>query len=97
MPLQSRSTRVKNPCHFRSWQCSCWSSFKQWKSHLNSLGNVCVNGPLEGSSVNYENDCYEILKFKNKLKFTFTDVDNKSNKVLVQKCNSTEAATRGAL
>ena len=44
--------------------------------------------PLEGSSVNNENDYYKILKFINKSKFTFTLVDNENNKGLVHKCNS---------
>ena len=39
------------------------------------------------SSVNCENN-YKILKFINKSKFTFTDVDNESNKGLVHKCKS---------
>ena len=43
---------------------------------------------MEGSSVNYENDYYRILKFINKSKFTFTDVDNENNKGLLRRCNS---------
>ena len=43
---------------------------------------------MEGSSVNHENDYYKILKFINKTKFTFADVDNENNKELVHKCNS---------
>ena len=43
---------------------------------------------MEGSSVNYENDYYEIFEFINKSKFTLTDVDNENNKGLVHKCNS---------
>ena len=43
---------------------------------------------MEGSSVNHENNYYKILKFINKTKFTFTDVDNENNKGLVHKCNS---------
>ena len=44
---------------------------------------------MEGSSVNHENDYHKILKFINRSKFTFTDVDdNENNKELVHKCNS---------
>ena len=43
---------------------------------------------MQGSSVNHENNYYKILKFINKTKFTFTDVDNENNKGLVDKCNS---------
>ena len=31
------------------------------------------------SSINHENDYYEMLIFINKSKFTFTDVDNENN------------------
>ena len=59
------------------------------KAILNLPGRVGFDRQLEGSSVNHENDFYEILKFINKSKFTFTDVDNQNNKALVRKCRST--------
>ena len=43
------------------------------------------NVPVEALSTN---DYSKILKFINKSKFTFTDVDNENNKGLVHKCNS---------
>ena len=46
---------------------------------------VCT---YKGSSVNHESDYHKILKFINKSKFTFTDVDNENNKGLVHKRNS---------
>ena len=58
------------------------------KASLNLPGRVGFDRPLEGSSVNHENDYYKILKFINKTKFTFTDADNENNKGLVHKCNS---------
>ena len=51
------------------------------------MGRVGFDKPLQGS-VNHENDYYKILKFISKLKFTFTDVDNKNSKGLVHKCSS---------
>ena len=52
------------------------------------MGKVGFDSPLQGSSVNHENDYCKISKFINKSKFTFTDVDNKINKGLVHKFNS---------
>ena len=52
------------------------------------MGRVGFDRPLEGSSVNHEDDYYKILKFINKTKFTFTDVNNENNKGLVHKCNN---------
>ena len=43
---------------------------------------------MEDYSVNHENDSYKILKFINKSKFTYTDVDKENNEGLVHKCNS---------
>ena len=50
---------------------------------------VCMyrfDQPLEGSSVNYQNDYSKVLKLINKLKVTFTLVDNE-NEGLVQNGN----------
>ena len=58
------------------------------KATLSLSVRVDFDGPLEGSSVNHENDYYKILKFINKSKFTFTDADNENNNGLVHKCNS---------
>ena len=58
------------------------------KATLNLSGRIGFDRPLEGSSVNHENDCYKILRFINKSKFIFIDVDNEINKGLVHKCNS---------
>ena len=41
---------------------------------------VSFDRPLEGSSANHKNDYHKVLKFINKLQFTFTDVDNKNSK-----------------
>ena len=59
------------------------------KGSLNLSGRVGFDRPLEGSSVNHENDYYEILKFINKSKFTFSVANNENNKGSVHKCNST--------
>ena len=53
------------------------------KATLNFSGRVGFDRPFEGSFVNHGNDYNKILKFVNKSKFTFTDVDNKNNKGLV--------------
>ena len=58
------------------------------KAALNLSRMVGFDRPLEGSSVNHENDYYKLLKFTNKSKFTCADVENENNKRLVQKCNS---------
>ena len=58
------------------------------KATLNRSGRLGFDRTLEGSSVNHENDYYKLLKFTNKSKFTFTDVNNENNKQLVHKCNS---------
>ena len=83
MPVQTQSTRVKAPAI--SVPVEALSTNE--KATLNLSGRVGFDRPLEGSSVNYDNDYYKILKFINKSKFTFTDVDNE-NKGLVHKCNS---------
>ena len=59
-----------------------------YKATLNLSRSAGFNRPLEGSSVNHENYYYKILKFINKTKFTFTDVDNENNKGLAHKFNS---------
>ena len=51
------------------------------------MRRVGFDRPLEGSTVNHENDYYKILKFINKSKFLFIYVDNENNERFVQKCN----------
>ena len=58
------------------------------KTMSNLSERVGFDRPLEGSSANEENDYYRILKFINKSKFTFTNINNENNKGLVHKCNS---------
>ena len=48
----------------------------QWAKPFGKGG---FNRPLEGSSVNHENDYYKILKFIDKSKLVFTNVDNENN------------------
>ena len=88
MPVQTRSTRVKAPAISDPDNVPVEALSTNEKTTLNLSGGVGFDGPLEGSSVNHENDYYKILKFINKSKFTFTDVDNENNKGLIHKCNS---------
>ena len=88
MPIQIRSTRVKVPAISDLDNVPVQALSANEKATLNLSGRVGFDRPLEGSSVNHENDYYKILKFINKSKFTFTDVDNENNKGLVHKCNS---------
>ena len=53
------------------------------KATLNLSGRVDFDRPLKGSSVNHDNDYYNILKFISESKCTFTDVDNENVKGLV--------------
>ena len=86
MLAQTRSTRVKAPAISDPDNVPVEAHSTNEKAILNLSGRVGFGRPLEGSSVNHENDYYKILKFINK--FTFTDVDNENNKGLVHKCNS---------
>ena len=88
MSVQTRSTRVKAPAISDPDNVPAEALSTNEKATLNLSGRVGFDKPQEGSSVNHENDYYKILKFINKTKFTFTDVDNKNNKGLVHKCNS---------
>ena len=88
MPAQTRSTRVKAPAISGPYNVSVEGLSTNEKATLNLSGRVGSDRPLERSSVNRENDYYEILEFINKSKFTYTDVDNENNKGLVHKCNS---------
>ena len=90
MPVQAQSIRVKAPdiSDPDISEVPVESLSTNEKATLNLSGRVGFDGPLEGSSVNYENDYYRILKFINKSKFTFTDVDNENNKGLLRRCNS---------
>ena len=87
MPIQIRSTRVKVPAISDLDNVPVQALSTNEKATLNLSGRVGFDRPLEGSSINHENDYYEILKFISKSKFTFTDVDNENNKGLVHKCN----------
>ena len=87
MPVQTRSTRVKAPAISDPDTVPVEVLSINKKATLNLSGRVGFDRPLEGSSVNHENDYYKILKFINKSKFTFTDDDNEHNKELVHKCN----------
>ena len=88
MSVQTRSTRVKAPAISDPDNVPVEALSTNEKATLNLSGRVGFDRPLEGSSVNHENDYYKILKFINKTNFTFTDVNNEDNKGLVHKCNS---------
>ena len=79
MSVQTRSTRVKAPAISVPDNVLVEALSTNEKATLNLSGRVSFHRPLEGSSFNHEND-YHILKFINKTKFTFTDVDNENNK-----------------
>ena len=87
MPVQTRSTRIKSPAISDPDNFPVEALSTNEKATLNLSGRVGFDRPLEDSSVNHENGHYKILKFTNKTKFTFTDVDNENNKRLVHKCN----------
>ena len=87
MSVRTRSTRVKAPAISNPDNVPV-EALSTNEAALNLSGGAVFDRPLEGSSVNHENDYYKILKFINKIKFTFTDVDNENNKGLVHKCNS---------
>ena len=88
MSVQARNTRVKAPAISNPDNVPIEALSTNEKATLNLSGRVGFDRPLEGSSLNHENDYYKILKFIIKTKFTFTDVDNENNKGLVQKCYS---------
>ena len=88
MPVQTAGTRVKAPAISNPDNVLVEAFSTNEKATLNLSGMVGFDRQLEGFSVNHENDYYKILKFINKTKFTFTNVDNENNKCLVQKCNS---------
>ena len=88
MSVMTRSTRDKAPAISDPDNVPVEALSTNEKATLNLSGRVGFDRPLEGSSVNHENDYYKILKFTNKTKFTFTDVDNENNKGLVHKCDS---------
>ena len=88
MSVQTRSARVKAPAFSDHDNVPVETLSTNVKATLNLLGRVGFDRLLEGSSVNHENDYYKILKFINKIKFKFTDVDNENNKGLIHKCNS---------
>ena len=85
MSVQTRSTRVKAPAISDPGNVPVEVLSTNEKATLNLSRSVGFDRPLEGSSVNHENDYYKILKFINKTKFTFTDADNENNKRLAQK------------
>ena len=88
MPMQTRTTRVKAPAISDPDNIHIGDFSVNEKANLNLSRGVGFDRPLEGSSVNDENDYYKILKFINKSKFTFTVVDNENKKELAHKCNS---------
>ena len=57
------------------------------KATLNLWERVGFDRRLDSSSFDHDNDNYKILKFINKFKYIFTDINNE-NKRLVHKCNS---------
>ena len=85
---KTRSTRVKAPATSDPDNVTVEALSTDEKAILNLSGRVGFDRPLEGSSVNHENDYYKILKFIGELKFAFADVYNENNKGLVHKCNS---------
>ena len=80
MSVMTRSTRDKAPAISHSDKVPVEAISTNEKATLNLSGRVGFDRPLEGSSVNHENDYYKILKFTNKKNITFTDVDNENNK-----------------
>ena len=80
MSVMTRSTRDKAPAISDSDKVPVEALSPNEKATLNLSGRVGFDRPLEGSSVNHENDYYKILKFTNKTKFSFKDVDNENNK-----------------
>ena len=88
MPVQTQSTRVKTSAISDLDNAPVEALSTNEKATLNLSGRVGFDRPLESSSVNHENDYYQILIFINKSKFTFGDVDNENNRGLVHKCNS---------
>ena len=88
MPVETRRTSVKAPAISDPDNAPVEALSTNEKATLNLSGRVGFDRPVESSSFNHENDYYKILKFINKSKFTFTDVDNENNKGLVNKCNS---------
>ena len=86
MPLQTRNTRVKAFVISNSNNVPVKACPTNEKATSNLSEEVGVDKPLQGSSINHEND-YKILKFINKSKFTWTDIDNESNKGFIHKYN----------
>ena len=80
MSVMTRSTRDKAPAISHSDKVPVEALSTNEKATLNLSGRVGFDRPLEGSSVNHENDYYKILKFTNKTKFSFTDIDKENNK-----------------
>ena len=88
MPVQTRSTTVKVLAISDPDNVPVEARSANEKATLNLSRRVGFGRPLEGSSVNHENDYSEILIFISKSKFTFIDIDNENNKGLVHKSNS---------
>ena len=80
MSVMTRSIRDKAPAISDADKVPVEALSTNEKATLNLSGRVGFDKPLEGSSVNHENDYYKILKFSNKTKITFTDIDNENNK-----------------
>ena len=62
MSVQTRSTRVKAPAISDPDNVPAEARSTNEKGTLNLSGRVGFDRPLEGSSVNHENDYYKILK-----------------------------------
>ena len=79
MPVQTGSTRVKASTISDPDNVPVEALSTNEKATLNLSRRVGFERPLEGFSVNHENDYYKILKFINKSKFKVTDIDNENN------------------
>ena len=64
MPVQTRSTRVKAPAISYPNNVPVEALSTNGKATLNLSGRIGFERPLEGSSVNHENDYYKILKYQ---------------------------------
>ena len=88
MPVQTRSTRGKRLAISGHGNGPVEDLSTNEKATSNVSGRVGFDAPLECSSGNHKTHYYKVLKFINKTKFTFTDVDNESGTSLVHKCNN---------
>ena len=66
MPVKTQTTRFKSSTISNSGNVPVEGLSTNEKSTLNLSGQIFFDRPLEGSSVNHENNYYKILKFINK-------------------------------